>query len=123
MGRKRIDLARNLRQQEVPAEERLWRILRNRALTGFKFRRQHPIGPYFADFACVKTKVIVEADGESHLARNRQDAARTRFLEAAGWLVLRFWNTKIYDDIESVKEMIYQTCTTRLKPPKPPPTV
>ncbi len=113
MRPKRIDLARTLRQQSVPAEQRLWNSLRNRALGGFKFRRQHPVGLYFADFACVESKVIVEADGETHLPRHSEDSARTRFLDADGWIVLRFWNTEIYDELDAVNEAIFRACTER----------
>jgi hypothetical protein len=56
----------------------------------------------------------------SNFDRRREDDKRTQFLEAAGWLVLRFWNTVIDDDLEAVKEMIDQTCTTRTPPPPPP---
>jgi very-short-patch-repair endonuclease len=66
--------------------------------------------------ACLEAKVVVEADGESHLQRIREDGERTKYLESAGWVVLRFWNTTIYDDLEAVKEAIYQTCTKRTSP-------
>jgi len=107
---RRTGLARVLRKQVVPAETILWRALRNRALGGFKFRRQHPIGQYVVDFACVTSKVAVELDGETHLRRKISDLKRTTFLEAEGWQVLRFWNTEVYDELDSVKEAIYQTC-------------
>jgi very-short-patch-repair endonuclease len=96
-------------------ESILWRILRNRLAGGFKFRRQHPVGSYIVDFACVACKLAVEVDGESHLSRRRYDEQRTRFLEASGWRVLRFWNTEIYDDLEPVQEAIYQECVLRSK--------
>ena len=88
--RRRIRLAQSLRKKVVPAEALLWKALRNRALAGFKFRRQHPIGPYVVDFACVECKLVVELDGVSHLPRKNADQERTRFLEAAGWYVMRF---------------------------------
>ena len=108
---KRINLARSLRQNDVPAEALLWEALRNRALGGFKFRRQHPIGSYVVDFACVACRIVVELDGETHLVTRRDDAERTRCLEEKGWSVLRFWNTELYDEPEAVKEAIYQACT------------
>jgi very-short-patch-repair endonuclease len=122
---KKINLARAQRQAHIPAEKLLWRALRNRAFAGFKFRRQHPIGPYVVDFACPGCKLVVEIDGESHLSRRREDERRTTLLESEGWLVLRFWNTEIYDDFEPVKEMIYRTCVARAgdsegAPPSPP---
>ena len=103
-SRKRIGLARSLRKQAVQSEALLWKALRNRALGGFKFRRQHPIGPYIVDFACLECKLAIELDGLSHLRRNKPDQDRTAFVEAAGWCVMRFWNTVVYDDFEPVKE-------------------
>ena len=98
------------RQQDVPAEKILWAVVRDRALGGFKFRRQHPLGRFVTDFACVERKVILELDGESHLERTQQDQLRTQWLESEGWLVIRFWNNEIYDDLEAVKEAIYRAC-------------
>jgi len=121
--RRRIRLAQSLRKKVVPAEALLWKALRNRALAGFKFRRQHPIGPYVVDFACVECKLVVELDGVSHLPRKNADQERTRFLEAAGWYVMRFWNTEVYEDLEPVKEALYRQCAARRSlggPPSPP---
>jgi very-short-patch-repair endonuclease len=88
----------------------LWAALRNRTLVGFKFRRQHPIGVYVVDFACAECKVVLEVDGESHLDNRRYDEQRTKEIELEGWLVMRFWNTEVYDEFESVIEAIYRTC-------------
>ncbi|HZZ81476.1 MAG TPA: DUF559 domain-containing protein [Gemmataceae bacterium] len=119
---RKIGAARSQRQANIPAEKLLWRELRNRALSGFKFRRQHPINSYVVDFACYECKLIIEVDGESHLSTCEKDTKRTETLGADGWLVLRFWNTEIYDDLEPVKEMIYRTCVERSQevPPSPP---
>ncbi len=57
---------------------------------GLKFRRQHPIGPYFADFACASKKLAIEIDGEHHAGRAEADARRTKALERSGWKVVRF---------------------------------
>src|SRR5258707_6434620 len=110
---KPTEVARVLRQQDVPTGALLWKALRNRALGGFKFRRQHPVGRYVVDFACVACSLVVEVDGESHLPSKSRDARRTPVLEAAGWQVIRFWNTQIYDESETVKEAIYQACVLR----------
>lgn len=61
-----IEHARKLRTDMTDAERRLWSLLRNRRGGGRKFRRQHPIGPYIADFACVERRLIIEADGGQH---------------------------------------------------------
>ena len=112
--------ARELRRNMTPAETILWRQVRGRRFMGFKFRRQHPIGPYFADFVCHECKLILELDGESHLGQEVPDSLRTDYLQTHGWLVLRFWNNQMYDELESVLEAIYQTCMER-RPPHPRP--
>jgi very-short-patch-repair endonuclease len=117
---RKIELARSLRKQDVPTERRLWGALRNRALAGFKFRRQHPMGEYIVDFACVECMVIVEADGLSHVNNRRLDLRRTKAIQNPGWLVLRFWNTEIYDDVDAVKEAIYRECIRRRGDAVPP---
>jgi very-short-patch-repair endonuclease len=118
---KRVKLARQFRQIDVPAEKKLWRELRRRT-QGVKFRRQHPIGPYFADFACCERMLIVELDGESHLGSDAgsRDEKRTQYLEEAGWRVLRFWNTEVHDDLESVVETIYLICKGESEGPPHP---
>ncbi len=109
----RVQHSRSLRKDNVPAEHLLWKVIRKRALGGFKFRRQHPVGSYFVDFACVECAVVVEVDGESHLDRRDEDIERTKHIQSEGWLVLRYWNTEVYDDLETVKQSIYQTCLQR----------
>ena len=66
------------------AETRLWHQLRNRRLITHKFRRQHSIGPYIADFACIAAKLIIELDGSQHAKAAEADAHRTAYLEAQG---------------------------------------
>jgi very-short-patch-repair endonuclease len=78
-----------MRGAPTDSELRLWRLLRERRLNGFKFRRQVPVGPYIVDFLCVGAKLIVEADGSQH-AESRHDKARDAYLEGQGWKVLRF---------------------------------
>ncbi|MBX9400021.1 endonuclease domain-containing protein [Lysobacter sp. BMK333-48F3] len=104
-GRKR-DFARELRRRMTDAELRLWFHLRNRALMGCKFRRQHPIGPYVADFVCIERALVVEADGGQH-AGSGPDLARTAYLHARGYRVLRFWNNAVLVRTETVLEQIH----------------
>jgi very-short-patch-repair endonuclease len=94
-------IARKLRKQQTPAEEKLWRLLRNKQLAGYKFRRQFPIGNYIADFVCFQHRLIVEADGGQH-SNNATDASRTAELEQQGWHVIRFWNNEIMENDEGV---------------------
>src|SRR5271167_2696368 len=98
--------ARTMRGAPTDSELRLWRLLRDRRLSGFKFRRQVPVGPYIVDFLCVGAKLIVEADGFQH-AESPRDRARDAYLESQGWKVLRFWNNEVLQNREGVLETIY----------------
>src|SRR3546814_1612008 len=84
------------------AEQKLWQHLRGGQLDGLKFRRQHPIPPYIADFCCVAVKLIVELDGSQH--SEQADAVRTRYLEAHGWRILRFWDNDALQETERSEE-------------------
>lgn len=76
------------------AEKKLWSHLRNKQLHGFHFRKQCPIGPYIADFACLEAKLIVEVDGGQH-SESASDAARDAWFAQNGYRTMRFWNTDI----------------------------
>jgi very-short-patch-repair endonuclease len=106
----RIDRARDLRKRMPDAEQKVWRELRSRRFAGYKFRRQHPLGSYFVDFVCLSSGVVVELDGGQHNTEEARsyDARRTRWLEGAGYRVLRFWNHEVLEDWESVAEAIWR---------------
>jgi very-short-patch-repair endonuclease len=97
--------ARSLRINGTLAEGRLWYILRNRTLHGHKFVRQLPVGPYFADFACRAIGLIIELDGGQHNG-SKSDEARTAYLNAQGYSVLRFWNNEVLSNRDGVFEAI-----------------
>jgi len=97
--------ARTMRGAPTEAELRLWRLLRDRRLIGFKFRRQVPVGPYIVDFLCVSAKLIVEADGSQH-AESPRDNVRDAYLASQGWKVLRFWNNEVLRNRQGVLETI-----------------
>ncbi len=101
------DRARTLRHRMSDAEHRLWYHLRARRMAGLKFRRQHPIGPYFADFACLEIGLVIEADGGQHTAKSEYDAKRTECMRDAGYTVLRFWNHEILRNTEAVLQRIH----------------
>jgi very-short-patch-repair endonuclease len=82
--------ARDLRRESSPAERKAWELLRDRRLSGVKFRRQYPIGPYFADFACISHRLVIEIDGDHHDFQIEADARRTVALEREGWRVILF---------------------------------
>ncbi|HLC82777.1 MAG TPA: DUF559 domain-containing protein, partial [Bacteroidia bacterium] len=93
--------ARENRQPQTKAEDALWQCVRNRKLES-KFRRQHPIGVYIADFICLDKKLIIEIDGEIHNDTKERDAARTEALNQLGFQVIRFTNEQVLNDIDSV---------------------
>ena len=99
-----IDRARQLRRNRTLAERVLWRQLRHRQCRGCKFRFQHAIPPYVVDFVCLERRLIVEVDGGQHSLE--RDAARTAFLEARGFRILRFWNNEVLENLEGVFEAI-----------------
>jgi 2-isopropylmalate synthase len=103
-GQKR-NTARSLRRNPTDAERLIWFLLRDRRLSGIKFRRQVPIGPYVADFASATHRLVVELDGGQH-AESARDARRDSFLHANGWRVLRFWNNDVMGNREGVIESI-----------------
>ena len=94
--------ARHLRKNLTDAEQQLWCHLRLRQLGGLKFRRQHPIGPYVADFACLSAKLVIEIDGEHHAFQQDRDAIRTASMEREGWRVLRFWAIEVFESPEGI---------------------
>ncbi len=104
VDRTTLQHARKLRQALTNAETILWSRLQKRKLAGWKFRRQHPVGPYITDFACREAMLIIEIDGETHSSTDerRHDARRTAFLETHGWSVVRFWNAEIYENLDGV---------------------
>jgi very-short-patch-repair endonuclease len=87
--------ARQLRREQTAAEARLWEQLRDHRLDGFKFRRQHPLGRFIADFYCPERRLIVEIDGEVHRDQADYDEVRTAALEAMGYVVVRWSNEQV----------------------------
>ena len=109
------DFARQLRAQYTDAEKRLWRLLRDRRFTEFKFRRQYACGPYFLDFYCATAKLAVELDGGGHgfPDQRAKDKKRNEFLASKGIQVLRFWNHQMGDELEAVRFEIWHTLMKR----------
>lgn len=119
MKRPNVAHARVLRAAQTDAERLMWRHLRNRNLPGWKFRRQHEIDAYIADFACVDANLIVELDGGQHVERARYDERRTEALQRNDFRVLRFWNDDVLTATHRVLEQIVAALT--LTPPHPDP--
>ena len=120
MTYERTNRARALRRDSTDAERAVWAVLQNRQLEGTKWRRQAPIGRYFADFACKDLKLIVELDGGQHADQQAYDENRTRVLEACGYRVLRFWNADVADSLDGVVETVAaEIALARNAPPSP----
>ncbi len=113
---KLIELARKLRSDQTDAENLLWQLLRNRQLANAKFRRQHPIENYIADFYCHEHKLIIELDGSQHHTSvgKKQDAIRTKRLNELGIKVIRFDNRQVLVETEGVLELLQEALTPTL---------
>lgn len=98
--------ARELRRQQTDVENKLWFRLRDRQLCGAKFRRQHPVGLYIVDFCCPDRGLVVELDSGQHAERRSADHHRTRYLESAGYRVVRFWDHEVLDSMDAILEEI-----------------
>ncbi|MBC8113218.1 MAG: DUF559 domain-containing protein, partial [Candidatus Saccharimonas sp.] len=105
--------ARELRQDANLPERILWEQLRGRRFQGFKFRRQHPIGPYVVDFYCAAASLVLELDGETHRGKADYDALRQQKLEECGLLVLRCPNVELYENLDGLMEKVWQVCCER----------
>ena len=114
-----MNLARKLRKSQTNAEERLWYFLRDRQLSKFKFRRQHPIGPYIADFCCLEKRLIVELDGGQHVKQQLQDQIRTQYLNHEGYQVIRFWDHDVLKKTNDVLKTIQVALENPLPSPLP----
>ncbi|MDO9043332.1 MAG: DUF559 domain-containing protein [Desulfocapsaceae bacterium] len=114
--------ARQLRKNQTEAEKLLWSYLRNRQIEDCKFRRQWPIGTYIVDFACLPRQLVIELDGGQHAETITYDETRTRFLEAEGYKVIRFWNNDMLSEPEAVLQRIYEQVRMEVAPsPQPSP--
>ena len=118
--------AKKLRTSMTDCERKLWYALRAKRFAPVRFRRQQPIGPYIADFYCAAVKLVIELDGSQH-GRTEDvayDTARTKWLEARGYRVLRFANFDVIDNMEGVLEGIWQVLEDCNRPlPEPPAAV
>jgi len=107
--------AKNLRQTQTEAEMFVWSELRGRRFSGYKFRRQVPVGNFIVDFLCLDRRVIVELDGGQHNEASTRvyDRQRDGWLRAEGFDVLRFWNSDVFLEWEAIAERIWQTLQNR----------
>jgi very-short-patch-repair endonuclease len=99
--------AKELRRDMTPVERKLHAHLRAHRMGGVHFRPQHAIGNYIVDFCAPRKKLIIELDGSQHLEQKEYDAERTKYFEARGYRVMRFWNNDIMKDMEGVLKVIW----------------
>ncbi len=112
-------IGRRLRRDQTAAEKKLWFQLRDRRLGGWKFRRQCPVDRYIVDFLCADAHLIIELDGGQHAVRAEADARRTEILELLGYLVVRYWNNDVMQNIEGVIDDIAATLESHRAEPPP----
>ncbi len=114
-------VARQLRKSDTWAEQLLWRWLRDRRFSAYKFRRQQPMGAHILDFYCPEAKLNIELDGSQHGHPKhwQADAERDAWLAEQGIEVLRFWNARLRREKEVVRESIWQALQERAPKPMP----
>jgi very-short-patch-repair endonuclease len=100
--------AENLRNRMTDSETKLWELLKNKVVTGYRFRRQHPFGYYILDFYNHQLKLCIEVDGEYHETQEQkqQDIERDNFLKFNGISVIRFKNKEVEENLDNVIESI-----------------
>ena len=112
--------ARRLRSNMTDAERRLWSLLRQQQISGHRFRRQHPCGPFILDFVCLDAKLVIEVDGGQHGELEQQDNERSAWLARQGFRVLRFWNHDVLKTPDAVGEAIMLALASDIAPPPLP---
>ena len=121
MKRPNVERCRDLRRNQTDGERKLWSVLRNRQLSGAKFRRQFSLGRYVLDFYSPEYKLGIEADGSQHYEDEgrRRDKQRTRELSNLGVQILRFSDRDILNNIEGVCEAIQESIERKRLTPSP----
>ena len=107
-----LEFAKSMRHTATNAEHLMWQLLRAKRFMNLKFRRQHVIAPYIVDFYCHEIGLVIELDGGQHGTDDaiEYDAERTKFLEALGLTVVRYWNHDVLRRMDVVLEDLWQRC-------------
>lgn len=107
-----LQFAKSMRHTATDAEQLMWQVLRAKRFMGLKFRRQHVIEPYIVDFYCHQIGLVIELDGSQHGMDDaiEYDAERTKFLEALGLTVVRYWNYDVLGRTDVVLENLWSVC-------------
>ncbi|NKG34425.1 endonuclease domain-containing protein [Acinetobacter junii] len=108
-----LEFAKTMRSNATDAEYLMWQLLRAKRFMNLKFRRQHVIAPYIADFYCHEIGLVIELDGSQHGTDDaiEYDAERTKFLEVLGLTVVRYWNHDVLSRTDVVLEDLWQRCS------------
>jgi len=112
VSREKLNLAKELRRSQTPAERRLWKALRANRLGGWHFRRQQIIDGFIVDFYCHKASLVIEVDGPIHESQKQEDEARAEILEAKGLKVIRFTNREVMNHMDKVMNTILSHLNT-----------
>lgn len=107
-----LEFAKTMRSNATDAEHFMWQLLRAKRFMNLKFRRQHVIAPYIVDFYCHELGLVIELDGSQHGKDDAiaYDAERTKYLEALGLTVVRYWNHDVLNRADVVLEHLWQVC-------------
>ena len=107
-----LEFAKSMRHSATDAEQLMWQLIRAKQFMNLKFRRQHVIAPYIADFYCHEIGLVIELDGGQHDMDDtiQYDAERTKFLEALGLRVVRYWNHEVLNQADFVLENLWEIC-------------
>ena len=108
-----LEFAKSMRHTATDAENIIWQLLRAKRFMNLKFRRQHVIKPYIVDFYCHEIGLVIELDGSQHGTADavEYDAERTKFLEALGLTVVRYWNHDVLGRTDVVLEDLWWRCS------------
>ena len=108
-----LEFAKTMRSNATDAENLMWQLIRAKRFMNLKFRRQHVIKPYIVDFYCHELGLVIELDGSQHSTHDaiEYDAERTKFLEALGLTVVRYWNDDVLSRTEVVLEDLWRRCS------------
>ena len=108
-----LEFAKSMRHTATDAEHLMWQIIRAKRFMNLKFRRQHVIAPYIVDFYCHEIGLIIELDGSQHGTNDLMayDVERTKFLEALGLTVVRYWNHDVLGRTDVVLEDLWKRCS------------
>ena len=107
------EYAKSLRKNATEAETLLWSRLKAKQMEGIKFRRQQPIGRFIVDFVSFEKRIVVELDGSQHAIEKEKDRKRDRLLKNNDFVVLRFWDNEVFENMEGILEVIRKKCISK----------